>query len=135
MTWRYAKEQSGLVMESSFEPYDANASYPCVSGKTRDARSEVDYWRFITSQDENEMMCYVALYGPLHVSIYFRDITLTNYKSGIWDDPEKTCPTDGSINHAVALVGFGTEISQTGELMDYWLVQNRLVALAIVALF
>jgi Papain family cysteine protease len=97
-----------------------------VAGKARDSRSVVDYWRFVTSQDEDEMMCYVALYGPLHVSMFVKDITLTNYKAGIWDDPKNTCPTDGSINHALALVGFGTEMSQTGELMDYWLVQNRL---------
>jgi Papain family cysteine protease len=124
--WEYAKDQSGLVKETSFEPYNANASYPCVAGKARDSRSVVDYWSNIKSQDEDEMMCYVALYGPLHVSIYVGNTSLKNYKSGIWDDPENNCPTDGSITHSMGLVGFGTEKSQTGELMDYWLLQNRL---------
>jgi Papain family cysteine protease len=124
--WRYAKEQSGLVKESSFEPYNANASYPCVAGKARDSRSAVDYWTFLWSQDEDEMMCYVALHGPLHVSLFMEDTSLTNYWSGIWDDPENKCPTDGSITHTMGLVGFGTEVSRTGELMNYWLLQNRL---------
>jgi hypothetical protein len=34
------------------------------------------------------------------------------------------CPTDGKFNHAVFLVGFGSELSNTGVLTDYWIIQN-----------
>jgi Papain family cysteine protease len=124
--WRYAQEQSGLVKDSLLDPYFANASLPCVAGKPRDNRADADYWRHIDSKDEDEMMCYVALHGPLYVSMFFAIDSLKNYKTGIWDDPYDECPTDGSFQHAITIVGFGTEETETGELMDYWLLQNRL---------
>jgi Papain family cysteine protease len=98
------------------------ANLSCVAGKTKDANSIVDYWKHIDSEDENEMMCHVALKGPLHVSVYIS--ALKDYKSGVWDDPLGECPTDGSFQHAVTVVGYGSEIGQTGEKLDYWLIQN-----------
>jgi Papain family cysteine protease len=109
-------------LEPEHYPYTANSSFPCVVGKTRDARAEVDYWKHIDSKDEEEMKCQVALYGPIHVAMFFDP--LDNYKSGIWDDPESSCPTNGSFNHAITIVGYGTEAGATGELLDYWLIQN-----------
>ena len=39
------------------------------------------------------------------------------YKSGIWSNPE--CQGEGSSNHAVLVVGYG---SDNGN--DYWLIKN-----------
>lgn len=70
------------------------------------------------------MKCRVALHGPIHVSISIERTSLETYKSGIWDDPEKNCSATRKIDHAVYLVGYGTEIGQTGEQLDYWIIQN-----------
>lgn len=70
------------------------------------------------------MKCRLALYGPMHVSISIEKTSLESYKSGIWDDPEQNCSSTRTIDHAVYLVGYGTEVSQTGDALDYWIVQN-----------
>lgn len=70
------------------------------------------------------MKCRLALYGPMHVSISIQSTSLENYKSGVWDDPEQNCSSTRIIDHAVYLVGYGTEVSKTGVEMDYWIVQN-----------
>lgn len=124
--WKYGQLQSGLVKDSLLDIYNANASLPCDTGKPKDTRADSEYWKNIRSRDEDEMMCYVALNGPLHVSMYFEIPSLKNYKTGVWDDPYDECPTDGSFQHAVTIVGYGTEETETGELMDYWICQNRL---------
>jgi Papain family cysteine protease len=70
------------------------------------------------------MKCRLALHGPMHVSITSEQTSMMTYKSGIWDDPEKSCTATRSTDHAVTLVGYGTELSQTGVQMDYWIIQN-----------
>lgn len=70
------------------------------------------------------MKCRVALRGPIHVSISIEKTSLETYSSGIWDDPEANCTPTRIIDHAVYLVGYGSEISQTGVPLDYWIVQN-----------
>jgi Papain family cysteine protease len=122
--WQYAKEQIGIVKESSYTLYNSISTGTCVAGKTRDARAEVDYWVTIPTGDEEAMKCRLALHGPIHVSISIEKTSLMTYKSGIWDDPEKSCTPSRNIDHAVTLVGYGTELSQTGVQMDYWIIQN-----------
>lgn len=54
---------------------------------------------------------------PLSIAIASSTGTFAFYKSGVLDT--KSCGT--GINHAVVLVGYGTD-SATGK--DYWLVKN-----------
>lgn len=107
--------------------YNRNSSGSCVAGIPRDDRAQVDYWVQI-SGDEEAIKCRLALYGPLHVSIYVPPKvgggTFADLKSGIWQDLDNDCKSSVSTNHAVTLVGYGTEVSQTGVPMDYWLIQN-----------
>jgi hypothetical protein len=122
--WKYAKEQIGIVPESSHTLYNTISTEACVAGITRDVRAEVDYWVRIAAGDEEAMKCRLALKGPFHVSISIEKTSLMNYVSGIWDDPETNCTATRPIDHAVYLVGYGTELSQTGVQMDYWIIQN-----------
>jgi Papain family cysteine protease len=121
--WGYSKNQKGIVPESSHTPYNEIHTGACVAGIPRDVRSEVDYWVTIPS-DEEAIKCRVANYGPIHVSISIEKTSLEKYASGIWDDPEGNCLAGRIIDHAVYLVGYGTEVGQTGQSIDYWLVQN-----------
>lgn len=59
------------------------------------------------------LMNAIAQVGPVAVSVGAS--TWSAYSSGIF----KGCPKDVVINHAVTLVGYGTE---NGE--DYWIVRN-----------
>jgi hypothetical protein len=122
--WDYARSQGGIVPESSYIPYTQNANDACKAGMPRDIRAEVDYYVKITRGDEEAMKCRVAKYGPISVSIVSEKTSLFTYKSGIWDDPEGKCASVTTTDHAVYLVGYGSEIGQTGQMVDYWLIQN-----------
>lgn len=63
----------------------------------------------------------VALLGPVSVSINVED-GFNFYKSGIYDgidDGKLECNAD-AINHAVTVVGYGTD-KETNT--DYWLIK------------
>lgn len=122
--WKYANEDTGIVQESSHPLFNANPNGTCIVGKPRDTRAEVDYWVRIQDKNEEAMKCRIALYGPMHVSIAIGNTSLENYKSGIWDDPGLNCSKLTKIDHAVTLVGYGSELNNMGQLTDYWLVQN-----------
>jgi Papain family cysteine protease len=70
------------------------------------------------------MKCRLALHGPMHVSLGIKGTSFMSYKSGIWDDPEQNCWRNRISDHAVALVGYGTELNQHGFETDYWIIQN-----------
>jgi cathepsin L len=61
----------------------------------------------------------VALYGPVAVGMDASQWGFTNYQGGIYSD--KKC-SSVDMNHAVIVVGYGTENGR-----DYWLARNRYV--------
>jgi C1A family cysteine protease len=58
----------------------------------------------------------IALKTSIEVIDSFYD-----YTGGIYSDP--SCPSD-KHNHAVAIVGWGTETNSAGEAQDYWILRN-----------
>lgn len=61
----------------------------------------------------------LALTGPLPIAIDAGNRSFHSYKSGVYDD--KSCMgTNDALNHAVLLVGYGTD-DKGG---DYWLIKN-----------
>lgn len=121
-----ATSQNGIVKETSYIPYNANSAGACISGLEKDERSAVEQTVQFTRGDEAAMKCHIANVGPIAVSLFFDGTSLETYQSGIWDDPENKCsgliPTN--TNHAVYLVGYGSEIGRKGQMEDYWLLQN-----------
>jgi len=69
------------------------------------------------AKTEDALKAAVHEVGPIAVGIDGQRPTLKFYSGGIYDDP--TCSKD-SINHAVLVIGYGTEDGK-----DYWLVKNR----------
>ncbi|CAH1729258.1 unnamed protein product [Chironomus riparius] len=60
--------------------------------------------------------------GPVSVSILVLE-TFKNYKEGIYFDD--SCPsTCEKTNHAVVLVGYGTDKTSFKEPVDYWIIKN-----------
>ena len=62
----------------------------------------------------NESISQVSTYGAAVSYIYASDESFGNYGGGVYSGCSKT-----EINHAVLVVGYGTENGQ-----DYWLVKN-----------
>ena len=75
-------------------------------------------WSTFSPVDEDEIKEFLYETGPLAIALNAK--MLQTYSSGIIDATSTQCPSSG-INHAVLLVGYGTD-STIG--LDYWIAQN-----------
>ena len=73
-------------------------------------------WSTWSAVDEDEVKEFLYETGPLAIAL--NADPLQTYSSGILDKTSSQCPTSG-INHAVTLVGYGTENN-----VAYWIVKN-----------
>lgn len=72
---------------------------------------------------ETQLMDLVASFGPVCVSMHATDEFCYLNGTAIYNDPEGKCPTSRlEVNHAVLLVGYGTDNGT-----NYWKVRNRFV--------
>ena len=77
----------------------------------------VGYERISTS-DEEKLKQAVRQVGP--VSVMFQVMTdFVSYSDGIYSAGAQCTPAGNTINHALLVIGFGTDNN-----VDYWLVQN-----------
>jgi len=106
------------------------ASYPYVSGNgnappcntTNAVKAAVNVTGFYTVgsstntslEREEEMQKYIALYGPVSVSLDAMTQIWWSYTGGIVTG---CCDTD--VDHAVLATGYGTE-----NTLDYWIIKN-----------
>lgn len=70
----------------------------------------------IAKGDEDDLAAKIETYGPVAVAIDASHVSLQQYSSGIYDEPD--C-SPANLNHGVGCVGFG---SQDG--VKYWIVRN-----------
>jgi len=105
----------GLSLESSY-PYVSGdgQNYQCDMTKFKPYAKVKNYYD-LPSNQLNPLLAFVANKGPLGISV---DASAwSGYESGVFGGCDMTSP---DIDHAVQLVGFGTDPS----LGDYWLVRN-----------
>jgi len=103
--------------ENNYPYLEANPLLNC------DTASTVEKWNpgykissasYDYSCTEDKMKELVASNGAVLTGVYASDTSFGNYASGVYDG----CSSE-SANHAVLVVGYGTE-----DGMDYWLVKN-----------
>ncbi len=105
------------VHEVTYPYLNTNPKLTCPTGKTiynsgaYVATPLPDY-----ACTETKLMSLVSTYGAAVSYIYASDSGFGNYASGVFDK----C-TSQSINHAILVVGYGTDTS-SGK--NYWLVRN-----------
>ena len=102
----------GLMSEQSY-PYSGYANSCQYSSSKVTARVSTTY--YVSHGDESALKTASALIGPIEVCIEVSG-SFQYYASGVYYNPY----CKGSVNHAVLLVGYGTD--PTGG--DYWLVKN-----------
>ncbi|XP_053369367.1 procathepsin L-like [Clarias gariepinus] len=73
-------------------------------------------FRTLPHANESVLLNAVAQIGPVSVGVNAKLASFHRYRSGIYADP--LCDPR-TVNHAVLVVGYGTEKGQ-----DYWLVKN-----------
>jgi hypothetical protein len=78
---------------------------------------KVSGYRNIAYGDEETLKKAVAKIGPVAVGIDAGQPGFSSYSGGIYKS--KTCVAS-RVNHAVIVVGYGTEYGQ-----DFWLIKNR----------
>ena len=120
-TW--LKKNGGIMLDSDY-PY-TGVDGTCQSDKTKYADFKVtgykklgSSWSTWSAVDEDEVKEFLYETGPLAIAL--NADYLSSYTGGIVDYTSSQCPSSG-INHAVTLVGYGTD-STSG--MDYWIIKN-----------
>ena len=114
-------KKNGIMLDSDY-PY-RGVKQACKSDKTKYVDMTVTGYKKLGSSystwsavDEDEIKEFLYQTGPLAVAL--NADRLQTYSSGILDETSARCPTSG-INHAVTLVGYGTQSST-----DFWIVKN-----------
>ena len=118
-TW--LKKNGGIMTDTDY-PYKGVKS-TCRSDKSKYVDMTItgykklgSSWSTWSAVDEDEVKEFLYETGPLAIAL--NADPLQTYSSGILDVTSTKCPTSG-INHAVTLVGYGTENN-----VAYWIVKN-----------
>jgi len=108
-------QMGGLTLEKDY-PYVSGdgSNFPCDMSKFKPAVKVAAYVD-LPSNQAGPIVQYVGTTGPLSISVDAS--SWSGYESGVFDGCDMSNP---DIDHAVQLVGFGTD-SSSG---DYWLVRN-----------
>lgn len=128
--WNPTKTNGGAVAYTSYNPYTATDTNGCNNNIVKAPNTIVDLYLTNPQANEVSLKCALNMYGPHAVSMDFSG-PIVNYKSGIYDDPTNNCNSaivGGTMtkpyNHAVSLVGYGSELNNAGVMTDYWLIKN-----------
>ncbi|KAM6962915.1 digestive cysteine proteinase 2 [Aplochiton taeniatus] len=106
--------KNGLQSSNTY-PYTSVDSQPCFYDSSL-AVAKIKGYEFIPKGDEQALADAVASIGPVTVALDADHSSFLFYSSGIYEEP--SCNAN-HLNHAVLLVGFGSEGDQ-----DYWIVKN-----------
>eukprot|EP00933_Yihiella_yeosuensis_P004470 TRINITY_DN108840_c0_g1_i1.p1 TRINITY_DN108840_c0_g1~~TRINITY_DN108840_c0_g1_i1.p1 ORF type:complete len:353 (-),score=65.29 TRINITY_DN108840_c0_g1_i1:115-1173(-) len=108
----------GLELESDY-PYAGTRGGKCTWNPAKEV-AFISGWKTI-APDENQMAAALVKYGPLSIGINAGPMQW--YMGGIAHPLKLLCnPT--SIDHGVAIVGFGTGKSWRGKELPYWKIRN-----------
>jgi cathepsin S len=113
----YAHSKIYGLTSSSRNPYVAT-SYAriCDLRRTPLPYSTIFSWAYIEN-NEHEIMDALYNNGPMYIVMHVSQ-DFYSYKSGVYTDVRRQC-LHRSPNHAVLLVGYGTDNG-----VDYWLLKN-----------
>ncbi|KAL7012427.1 hypothetical protein ACKWTF_014845 [Chironomus riparius] len=114
-TFQYIIDQNGVDSLDSYSYEDGEGT---CRYKSKNSIANVSGYHRIKG-DEEYLKQALAEVGPLVVGVKSDLYTFYGYSEGIYDDEE----CYGGVNHAVCLVGYGTDNS-SGKPVDYWIIKN-----------
>ena len=113
LTLAVVRDPDGMANASSYN-YTASTGKTCLLGKDgRNASAGVSNFVKLPANDYASLMQAIATVGPISISV---DASWGSYEKGVYQGCSKN---KTMIDHAVQLVGYGTE-----DGLDYWLVRN-----------
>ena len=102
-------------------PYTASTD-DCASTFASQAVVEFNSVVVVNMSDPNGILSQLAQ-GPLAITIWAdSNINLQLYSSGIYS------PANSSVakeDHAITLIGYGSEVLSNNQTTDYWIIKNR----------
>jgi cathepsin L len=110
-------QEHGLATKDGYQGgYQSGGDGTCQASQT-DGQTRAGSTGFeqLPVNELEPLLDAVATTGPVVVSVDASG--WASYSSGVYDG----CPQNATINHAVLLVGYGTD-NETGT--DYWLIRN-----------
>merc|ERR1712136_667008 len=114
----YAGIATGSTPELSSQQVTSCTPNPLSCGGTGGCMGSIPQLGYttLTANDQDAVMTHLAEVGPLAVAVYASG--WGSYSGGVYDG----CDFESNIalNHAVQLVGYGTDASEG----DYWIVRN-----------
>ncbi|RZC33659.1 Peptidase C1 and/or Inhibitor I29 domain containing protein [Asbolus verrucosus] len=116
-SYRYIIDNGGIDTAESY-PYEAMTGNGCRFNPNTVGAKVQDYVT-INEGDEDALKTVVGTIGPVSV-IISTDFTFIMYSNGVYYKENCTYDTRLPYNHAVTVIGYGSE---NGE--DYWLVRNE----------
>ena len=125
--WNFVKDNDGLCSEADYPYTSENGDgESCIKGCTPVSGTKVQSYVDVTPNSDTAMMTALTV-GPLSIAIEADQKSYQMYHSGIYSDYEgcnansKTKGVDSlpNIDHAVVLVGYGSENGQ-----DYYILRN-----------
>jgi len=105
-----------LLHEYTYGYVAAASTYKCPTDKSYwKPGAKVSSYGMDYECSDTKMQQLVMKYGSVMTGIHASDSSFQNYKSGVYDK----CNPKGPANHAVVVVGWGTENN-----VPYWLIKN-----------
>ena len=114
IAFKYIRDNGGIDTEKSY-PYEEKQGKQCRYSTNSTGANCTGYIK-LKRYDEVALANATASVGPISVSIDASHNSMMHYSSGVYYEP--AC-SEESLDHAVLVVGYGTENGQ-----DYWLVKN-----------
>jgi len=105
-----------LLAEATYPYKSKAAALTCPTGLPSYNRgAKVTNYRITYNGNEKTLKKLVVEHGAVVIEV--ASIPMRNYKDGIFEGCNST--TNNTLNHAVTVVGYGTD-----EGVDYWLIKN-----------
>ncbi|CAG9858745.1 unnamed protein product [Phyllotreta striolata] len=114
--FEYVRDNDGVDSEESY-PFEGKTDV--CRFKREDVVATCTGFVEIPANDEKSLEIALATLGPVTAAIDATKETFQFYSGGIYDDPECANAPE-QLNHAVLIVGYGTE----PDGRKYWLVKN-----------
>ncbi|MBN3303038.1 CATL1 protein, partial [Amia calva] len=114
VAYEYIQSIGGIQAEATY-PY-AMTKQVCAADKSKFVAT-VKGWMSLPSGNEQALEDALVTIGPVAITIDSTTPSFQFYQSGVFYDPQ--C-TNWKQNHAMVVVGFGTEGTD-----NYWIIKNR----------
>lgn len=115
--YNHAKVNNGVTNSTNDAYVATTTGRTCNLSRPRTAGSAVSSWNVLPPKNEANIRDTLFNVGPLYI-VYYVSNDFFNYAGGIYTDSKRKCPNHYP-NHAVLVVGYGTENG-----IDYWIIKN-----------